>query len=780
MYNYIWDTTTGGYILDTKISGVVKELRPVFHEELDLLGFNRYWKYEKSENPLLWAETRHYVYKGECVAEAIGGGLYTQPELKIHKHDLVLEPVDIKKMVSQNRAIFNALVQDTGKFIYKKYQEYKDKVDISYVAFSGGKDSITLLDLVQKSLPHNTFKVVFSDTTMEVIDTYKAIERAQTRWPTLEFVTTRCHMDARKTWELFGPPGRVQRWCCAVHKSAPSLLKLQSIVNTQRENSLKKESLKIKALVFDGVRAEESDARSTYPLVSDGKKHSIQINCSPILNWSTSEIFLYIFENNLLLNDAYRYGAIRVGCAVCPTSSQWWDFISSKVYGNDIKDFIDIIENNNKNKIKTGKELHRYIDAGGWKGRMGGRDIKNGGSKIVEQKLGDFLVINVTEPRSDWKEWIKTIGYLVKIDDSRYSIQHKGISYDLEIVETENKVKVRLRNNIHTKDTIRFIYLLKNVFNKAAYCVTCRVCIVECPYSALSIESGKIKVTEKCKHCESCLDMPKGCLAAKSLAISIGGNSMDLKGINRYQHFGFRKTWLKYFFEEKNEFWNCGKLGKYQFDGFRVWLKEAELTTNNAFNDLSEKLSIVGVDNLNVWAIICVNLAYNSTIFRWYIKNTDFNVSYDTNALVSLLGNSQSVSHRENAVTSLKETFRFSPIGTDIGFGVCNPQAKRSISITRTSWLNPSPLVILYSLYKFAEKCDGYYAFTLSYLCDDKMERGGISPTTIFGIDVGKMRDKLRMLATDYPDLISVDFNKDLDNIDLKKDKCSLDIIRLF
>lgn len=52
MYNYEWDIETGGYILTSNVSGVTKELRPVFYEELDLLGFNEYWNYPKSEKPL--------------------------------------------------------------------------------------------------------------------------------------------------------------------------------------------------------------------------------------------------------------------------------------------------------------------------------------------------------------------------------------------------------------------------------------------------------------------------------------------------------------------------------------------------------------------------------------------------------------------------------------------------------------------------------------------------------------------------------------------------------
>ena len=38
MYNYEWDKETGGYILSTKVTGVTKEVRPVFAEELRFLG----------------------------------------------------------------------------------------------------------------------------------------------------------------------------------------------------------------------------------------------------------------------------------------------------------------------------------------------------------------------------------------------------------------------------------------------------------------------------------------------------------------------------------------------------------------------------------------------------------------------------------------------------------------------------------------------------------------------------------------------------------------------
>ena len=81
MYNYEWDKETGGYILSTKVTGVTKEVRPVFAEELRFLGFDKNfgWNIPSCEGPLMWAEGRRYIYLGECVGEAQGGGLYSMP-----------------------------------------------------------------------------------------------------------------------------------------------------------------------------------------------------------------------------------------------------------------------------------------------------------------------------------------------------------------------------------------------------------------------------------------------------------------------------------------------------------------------------------------------------------------------------------------------------------------------------------------------------------------------------------------------------------------------------
>src|SRR5699024_267469 len=71
------------------------------------------------------------------------------------------------------------------------------------------------------------------------------------------------------------------------------------------------------------------------------------------------------------------------------------------------------------------------------------------------------------------------------------------------------------------------------------------------------------------------------------------------------------------------------------------------------------------------------------------------------------------------------------------------------------SWAEPDARVILYSLYKFAEKCGGYYQFSLSTLLDDSIERDGISPTRIFGLNHDTMVTILNGLSVNDPYFIS-------------------------
>lgn len=284
MYGYEWTEENGIFRL-TINAKIQKEIRPVFHEELDFFGMDQYWDYPKDTTaPLLWAEgVRRYVLNGVCVAEAQGGGFYTKPTIKrLTEERLKLVPIDTDRLYEVNRQIMLSLEQKAVQFIQTQYEHYLP-LGFSFVcAFSGGKDSLVLLDLMTKALAPKDYYVVFSNTGMELSDTLKTFVDAQKHWPGVRFKEAKCHMDMEESWNEFGPPASKLRWCCSVRKSVPTLMLLSELTGKDT-----------KAVVFDGVRAEESLRRSKYTEVGEGVKNIQQVNCHAILKWSSAEIFVY-------------------------------------------------------------------------------------------------------------------------------------------------------------------------------------------------------------------------------------------------------------------------------------------------------------------------------------------------------------------------------------------------------------------------------------------------------------------------------------------------------
>ena len=662
MYGYEWTAEYGIFRLtiDAKIQ---KEIRPVFHEELDFFGMDQYWDYPKdTDNPLLWAEgIRRYVMNGECVAEAQGGGFYTKPTIKRLTEDrLQLKPIDVERLYEVNQALMVSLEQKAIQFIQTQHEKYQPKGYSFICAFSGGKDSLVLLDLTSKALAPGDFYVVFSNTGMELSDTLKAVDAAKRLWPNLRFEEAKCHMKPTDSWDEFGPPGRRMRWCCVVHKSVPTILLLREITG----------NYDIKAVVFDGVRAEESAARAKREEISIGAKNINQINCSPILKWSTAELFLYLLHREILFNDAYRKGLFRVGCIVCPLSSSWWDGITNDLYPDEIRPLLSKVEKYAK-ATKPKAEIEGFIEQGGWKARMGGRGLPNGGNRVVEVINEDKISFSFTNRSQKWLDVCTILGPVVSRDKNKFSQIISGQEFNFLISDEDTNTVTYWPFSKMDRFVISH---LRGIANKVAYCFGCRACEVQCPVNAFTItDDNKIFIREdRCVHCYNCIEYTngKGCLAAKSLSTTGGENGMDLKGMNRYQHFGLRRPWLEHFFENKENCFTMGQLGTRQYDSLKVWLREAGLLSSSGKSvkagvptELFEKIEKLGAGDPLVWAIIWTNLAYNSIISKWYMLNVPSGDIYEKNELVFQLGDDYSKSTRDNAVTALLETFRHSPIG---------------------------------------------------------------------------------------------------------------------
>ena len=774
MYGYEWTDEYEIFQLSIN-SKVEKEIRPVFKEELDFFGMDAYWKYPDTTAPLLWAEgIRRYVLNGECVAEAKGGGFYTKPQIEVYKTNLKLNEIDVEALWRTNEVNMKGLEQKAISFIRETYEEFKQKGYAFVVAFSGGKDSLLLLDLASKALSPDEFYVIFSNTGMELESTILSVERAKQHWNNLNFYESESHLLPNQTWYEFGPPGRRMRWCCAVHKSVPSILKLREITQIYD----------VQAVVFDGVRAEESVSRSKYSEVSVGAKNINQVNCSPILKWNSAEVYIYLLNHEILFNDAYRIGLFRVGCKVCPMSSAWWDGIANLKYSLEMEDLFQHLEKYAEN-TKPQKERKKFIEQGGWKARMGGRGLPNGGNRVIETISGDKLIFSFAQTKQKWLAVAPILGPIIEQFNNQgvQLIDRKEFTFTIEEKEGLT-VSYAPFSRID-----RFVLShLRGAANKVAYCIGCKACVVQCPFTAFVIkDDGTVFIREdKCKHCNNCILFTngKGCLVAKSLSTTQGGNTMNLKGMNRYQHFGFRKGWLEHFFEHKSDCFTMGQLGNRQYDALKVWLKESGLTTpankgekSGKPTALFEKLDPIGPYNPFTWAVIWANLAYSSTIVKWYMLKVPAGETYEKGDLVFMLGDDYSPSTRDNAVTALLETLRHSPIGANLKQGIPVTVGK-SYKFIKQGWETPDAIAILYALYLWAE-ATGRYTLTLAQLEQARENDAsiGMDPVVIFGLNPAAFKDILQELALHYDKYIRVSFVADLDNVRLFPEISSLDII---
>ena len=267
------------------------------------------------------------------------------------------------------------------------------------------------------------------------------------------------------------------------------------------------------------------------------------------------------------------------------------------------------------------------------------------------------------------------------------------------------------------------------------------------------------------------LEQPKG-------GIIMAGKSMSL---NSYSHHAPKKEWINQYFTYKNEFDNNHTLGSQMYNFFKRFLRDAQLLDESGFSKTAQIVDCIGIDKDQAWGIIYVNLCYAVQV-NWFVNHVGFASDYSRDFLASMMIDDGAKESWTNDIFSSLVRLTELPLGK-IGLGQTIKEKNRAVAISRSPWDEPDAKVILYSLYKFAEACGDYYQFTLETLFDDSIERDGVSPIRIFGLNRDLMIRILNGLTVNYPEFISASFTLDLDTITLRPTGAELtsrDVLQLF
>ncbi|MEG1516392.1 MAG: phosphoadenosine phosphosulfate reductase family protein, partial [Clostridia bacterium] len=577
-------------------------------------------------------------------------------------------------------------------------------------------------------------------------------------------------------------PARTIRWCCSIHKSTPALINLKKMLGKPA----------IRVMAFVGVRGEESIGRSFYEDSNDGVKNASQTNRMPLLDWGAHELWLYILANDLYINHAYRLGIPRVGCAMCPESSDKYVWLVDTAYPGLIESYIDVICETSVKAFLNDEEKREFIAKQGWQGRKSGVVLNNTVAAPIESADGLATTFRSAFFDSDkFYTWLKPIGDVTTDKDTgvtRLKLPHtldEGISFTYHTPYSGGgEFMIEFRSD---DERLSLLPQIRTMLKKVTSCVACRACEAECTHGAIYFANGRMQIdADKCVHCKKCFgNIDNGCWRYMSMRVPENSRS-PVVGINKYKNYGLREKdkqlWVSALVGMKERFfpWNdAHPLGVKMVEACVPWFKQAYLVNNSKkptlLVDLLEKF---GGDSKIGWEFIWMALANNAILIKWFIIAVEIGSAYSIEKLTDMLkvdypelGNSTI----KGGLSALKDMISKSPVGNENGMVTYEAKGRSVISITRLA-KEVHPLTILYGLYLIARISD-MSTFTVSGLMDADIGSSYVSPIVVFGIPAADFKRFCEGLRSRYPDYIATTFTHGNNEIRVFPDKFTIDDI---
>ena len=263
--------------------------------------------------------------------------------------------------IARKRIEYQPIVYTTKKFhtAIERCQGFqnRNKDNKNILGFSGGKDSVvTYMVLVFSGID---FEPIYSPTSVDPPELINYIRKIFNPWakrlgyPVVKFQKYNTWKSGplkgkmKTMWSLLSnraiPPTRLKRYCC---------------------DELKERTGDLGDTIFTGVRWEESKKRKEQQMVNFWKG---KIKVRPIVDWTETEVWSFILENNIPYCKLYDQGFDRLGCIGCPLSSNQKRELA--LYPNYkrlyIKAFDNMVEYRRKKGMNcdewaTGKDIYKW------------------------------------------------------------------------------------------------------------------------------------------------------------------------------------------------------------------------------------------------------------------------------------------------------------------------------------------------------------------------------------------------------------------------------------
>jgi len=425
----------------------------------------------------------------------------------------------IRDVIDVNRPEIEKKAERARKFIWKVYEKYGSTRKI-IVSYSGGKDSLVVLDLALETL--RDFYVIFNDTTLELPDTYKNVHEVECKVG-VPIYWARAVANFTDIVKQYAPPARDFRYCCKMLKLAPISALLNKIAPSG-------------SVSIVGQRKYESSLRARLPPVAQSRWVANTIVAAPVNEWTSLHIWLYILDKELPYNRAYEKGFDRIGCWVCPANElaeielakmwypelySWWTSLLEEIrselrlpdiwtrlglwrwrgkYPGDLRRFIEL----NIRKVKPETILEEYRSTCTLIDISGGdrvlyvhlRRLRVSLETLCDRLANLLSTLKRIEHVSTEVVSSEEVSLILKLQDE--------INYSIKVVKSGSEwsvVEVQL-SPVPDRDLV--IELLR-VLARAAYCTGCGLCETWCRVGAVSVLSSRIVVDRsRCSKCGIC------------------------------------------------------------------------------------------------------------------------------------------------------------------------------------------------------------------------------------------------------------------------------------